>query len=278
MGLAERYYSIIKYKYKHYTTYSIPKKSGGIRKIIAPSEELKDVQRQILQWLYWIKVHPAAHGFVEGKSIYTNAARHTNSVCVVNLDLKDFFPSITKKRVIEELTKYVTTPNAIGELITYEDALPQGTPTSPYMSNIVCMELDTKLTNLAQKHKARYTRYADDITFSSKTNKDLHKIIAKAHSFIKKQGFTLNYNKIHVMRRGGRQMVTGLTVNDRVNVPRPRVKNFRAEVHKADFDGGSDDFREFARLMGFSSFIFGANKKKGVKFFKKIRGMKDGSS
>lgn len=267
---AEEMYAIVKRKDLKYKQYTIPKRSGGYRHIVNPSDELKYLQREILdKILKHIPLDGSCHGFVDGKGIYTNAAKHVKSECIVNLDLKDFFPSCTKEMVIKVLSKYVRTPNAIAELITFNDCLPQGAPTSPYMANICATELDKKLKNLAYKHSARYTRYADDITFSSKTNKNLHKIIPKAHSFIIKQGFVLNYKKIKVYRRGGRMMVTGLVVNDKVNVPRPRLKNFRAEVHQADFSDG--DFKEYARLMGFTSFIIGANKKKGVPLKEELR-------
>ncbi len=270
---------IIQHKKRYYRTFTIPKKSGGYRLITAPNDELKAIQREILdKILKHIPCHNACHSFIEKRGIKTNAEKHLGKpVCVVNLDLKDFFPSCKKEMVIEFLKKHVSTPHAIAELICYNESLPQGTPTSPYMSNLLGYELDKKLTNLAYKHKARYTRYADDLTFSSKTNKNLHEIIPKVHSFIKRQNFVLNYKKIHVTRRGGRQMVTGLVVNDRLNVSRSRVRNFRAEVHQTSLDGSGDDFKEYNKLMGFSSFIFLGNKKKGAKFYKKIQRIFDGT-
>ena len=181
---AKEMHGIVKRKDLHYREYSIPKRSGGYRHIVNPSDDLKFLQREILdKILKHIPVDSSCHGFVDGKSIYTNASKHVGSVCIVNLDLSNFFPTCTKEMVVKALSLYVRTPNAIAEMITYLDKLPQGAPTSPYMANICATKLDKKLKNLAYSHSARYTRYADDITFSSKTNKNLHKIIPKAHSF-----------------------------------------------------------------------------------------------
>jgi RNA-directed DNA polymerase len=216
---AKEMWEIAKNKSRYYHRFQVKKKTGGFRTIQAPLDPLKSLQSGIYQnVLSNVLVSQYAHGFVDDRSIYTNAKKHVDSICVVNLDLKDFFPSVTKEMIIRNLEGEVETPYAIAELTTLKDVLPQGTPTSPCLSNIVCRELDRKLGNLAGKYRARYTRYADDLTFSSKKNTDLHKIISKAHSFIKRQGFDINYKKINVMRRGGRQVVTGLTVNDKVTV------------------------------------------------------------
>jgi len=263
--------NIIKEKDKHYSIFHIPKKSGGTRIIENPSRELKTIQREILDSI--LKTFPVdknCHGFVDKRGIITNAQSHVGAVCVINIDLKDFFHTVTKDMVIRELSRFTDTPHAIAELITYKERLPMGAPTSPYMSNICTVILDRKLGGLAKKHNAVYTRYADDLTFSSKTNNDLHKIIPKVHSFIKGEGFVLNYNKTKVTRRGGRMMVTGICVNDRLNVPRKIVKNFRAEVHQTRLSGTQDDLHVLAELKGFASHIYNANPNKGKQYLKKI--------
>lgn len=267
-------YKIVKDKESNYSSYNIQKKDGGLRLIENPSKELKEIQRQLLdQLLRYIKIDKNVHGFVEGRGIYTNASLHTGAVCVVHLDLKDFFHSITKEKIIKELSRFVRTPNAVAELATFKDRLPQGSPISPVISNIVSVRMDRKLGGLAKRFSAVYTRYADDITFSSQTNKDLHKIIPKVHSFIKGEGFELNYKKTRVMRKGCRQVVTGLVVNSKVNVPRARVRNFRAEIHQTHLSGTKDDYLVIQQLKGFNSFIMGANREKGIKFAEKINRM-----
>ncbi|RKX65764.1 MAG: hypothetical protein DRP42_04255 [Tenericutes bacterium] len=264
MNLPEQWHRIVKDKDSYYKSYTVPKKSGGMRLIENPAKELKEVQREILdKILSHIKIDGAAHGFVENRGIFTNAAHHVGKVCVVNLDLKDFFHTVITDRIIKELSRFVKTPQAITELCTYKGRLPMGSPASPCISNIVSVILDRKLGALARKHDAVYTRYADDITFSSKTNKTLPNLIPKAHSFIKGEGFELNYKKIQIMRTGSKQIVTGLVVNEKVNVPRARVRNFRAEVHQFK---DLEDFQELNRLRGFWSFVVGANKAKGAWF------------
>jgi len=269
---AERIKEIIDNKGLHYKYYKIPKKNGKFREIDNPSKELKEMQRHILDnILNHISLHECAHGGTEGRSAYTNARLHVGAECVVCLDIKDFFPSISTKKVASELKRYVRTPYAIAELITYKDRIPQGAPTSPCMANIVCIRLDRKLNALARKHDAIYTRYFDDLTFSTKTNKQLPKIIGMAHSYVKKEGFDLNYEKNRIMRRGSKMVVTSLTVNEKLNVPRKRVRNFRAEVHQSITQGTVGEYdAELPRLVGFNSFIMGANKKKGKQLLKKI--------
>jgi retron-type reverse transcriptase len=132
------------------------------------------------------------------------------------------------------------------------------------------LDLDKKLRNLAKKHHANYTRYADDLTFSSKTNEDLDKIIPKVHSMIKHQGFTLNYEKIRVMRTGGRQTVTGLTVNEKVNTPRFVARNLRAKIHQLKKAGKVDPAEEM-KLIGYIGFVKGANPDKADKLFKQLQ-------
>ena len=269
MDRFEELKNVIENKQIHYTSYNIKKRSGGYRRITTPNKFLKRVQQEILfDILNFVKIDNHAMGFVQGRSIYSNAKKHIDSVCIVRIDLKDFFPSVKKEMIIKSLEGKVSAPHAIAEIVTVNNCLPQGAPTSPCISNIVCIELDKKLTNLAAKFHARYTRYADDIVFSSKTNKQLDKIIPKAHSFILHQGFDINYKKLQIMRRGGRQMVTGIVVNDGINVPRTRVRNLRAEIHKKKYTGVTLD--EKARLAGVISFVYGANKEKGQKLYDDI--------
>lgn len=265
--------NVIARKSDYYKEYFIPKRNGGRRYIQTPTDELKFLQKEIL-WsiLNHISLHPAAKGFVRNQSIYTNAKRHLNSVCIINLDLKDFFPTITKEMVIERLSPFVESPNAIAEVVTYQEHLPQGAPTSPYISNIMCLDMDKKFVSLAGNNKARYTRYADDLTFSSKTNTNLDKIIPKVHSIVKHQGFELNYDKVHVMRKGSRQVVTGLVVNDKVNVQRSKLRKVRAEIHNKEIHGATPD--EISTLNGMVAYISSVNKDKAIEFSDKIKNIK----
>lgn len=265
---------------KHYKKFFIPK-SDGIRKrmILAPDDELKKLQLRILNDYLYVHFIPSVYatGFVVDRSIVDNAMSHVGSKIIVNIDIKDFFPSITanmivqdvfyipikkgiengrRKRIMEEenkmmhqveehrfrLTKdendIVTLyANLLTKIVTYPyswgSALPQGAPTSPALSNIVCFEMDNVLSGVAERNNAVYTRYADDLTFSSCENTKLNRLIPIIKSVVDKYGFKANERKIHVNRAGGRMQVTGLVVNDKVSYGRGRWRIIRAILHNA---------------------------------------------
>jgi len=231
---------------KRYQTFSIKKKSGADRIINAPVKGLKSILRSlnfVLQCVY--EPHEAATGFVLEKSIVDNAKKHVEHHYVLNMDLKDFFHTFDRNRVkmgfiyepfnlngVKEplaflLASLCTHPFEIeGEVKT---VLPQGSPTSPTLTNILCKKLDRRLTGLANRFGATYTRYADDITFSSPHNiytdeafnKELKRIIEEDQKLV------INPKKTRLQKAGYRQEATGLIVNDRVNVRKRYVKQIR---------------------------------------------------
>lgn len=166
-AFGELLYSVDDYGYHEM---EIPKKSGGMRKLSVPSVDLKYIQRWILDnILSNIHISEYANGFAEGKSIVTNAMGHIGAECVINLDIKDFFPSVSYEQVFRIFRYYGYTKQlsyVLAKLCTYKGVLPQGSPASPYITNILCLKLDKRLSGLAKKYVAVYTRYADDITFS----------------------------------------------------------------------------------------------------------------
>jgi len=240
------YYANPEFCKNRYTSFPIKKKSGGNRRIHAPVKGLKSILRSlnfVLQCVY--EPHKAATGFVLNKSIVDNAKAHVGNRFVYNLDLKDFFHSFDRNRVkmgfIYEpfnlggeqeplaflLASLCTHPFEIdGEMKTM---LPQGSPTSPTITNILCKKLDRKLTGLANRFGAKYTRYADDITFSSPHNfytredfqNELLRIIEED------QQLEINPKKTRLQKTANRQEVTGLVVNERVNVRRRYIKQVR---------------------------------------------------
>ena len=258
-------------KKKHYTTFEIKKKSGAFRTIHAPNKGLLEFQQAlnvILQCVY--KPHEAATGFIPNKSIVDNAKKHVNKLYVYNIDLKDFFPSIDAKRVWGRLTAKPfdlgnTTPrkqiaNMIKSLCCHtmlverfidnkwvklaKPVLPQGAATSPTLTNAICERMDIKLTGLAKRFNLSYSRYADDITFSS--NHNTYKlesgkeetIFKKESTFdvelrriIKGQNFEIKETKVRIQKKGYRQEVTGLVVNDKINVRRSYIKNLRHHLY-----------------------------------------------
>lgn len=229
----------------HYDTFLIPKKSGGFRNIQSPEPPLMYNQWKLNVYLqnYYHLIRPAmAYGFVINPNKYEklcniveNAKNHVNQKQVLNLDLKDFFPSIKAYRVKELfLSKHFlyTEPvaNALALLVTFEGQLPTGAPTSPVISNFICLELDDDLAAFAVKNKLNYSRYADDLTFS--TNAEISKeTIHSITQIIKKHHFELNPKKTRLKSNNRKQTVTGLVVNDKVNVDRKTIKMVRAMLH-----------------------------------------------
>jgi hypothetical protein len=250
------YYGNIQLAGSAYKEFSIRKKSGGTRKIHAPVKGLKPIQKAlklILQCVF--TPHQAAIGFVPEKSIVDNARVHRGMNYVYNLDLKDFFPSVDMKRVAACLrippfnvvdtndaplafliANLCCTPieverkNGKGEWEKKVlNVLPQGAPTSPTVTNIICQRLDRKLAGLARKYGAQYTRYADDITFSSMHNlyQSDSDFLNEMTAVIEGQGFYINTKKTRLQKTGYRKEVTGLVVNEKVNVRRRYVKQIR---------------------------------------------------
>jgi len=256
------YHLYISSRSTRYTTFDIPKRSGGTRKISTPITALKIIQRklnQVLQQVY--KPRPSVHSFISNHDIVSNATKHLGREWVLNLDLKNFFPSITFPRVIGLFKKKpyeIPSPAAtvLAQICCFEDKLPQGAPTSPIVSNMICAKLDNELYRLARKYRCRYTRYADDITFST-GNYDFPSALAKINpsgqvelgdelkSIIHENWFEVNPDKVRLRRRNLRQEVTGLTVNDftnsgRPNVRRQYVRQIRAMLHAWERNGLED--------------------------------------
>jgi len=263
------YHLYISPRSKRYTTFEIPKRSGGTRKITAPVTALKIIQgnlNQVLQQVYYEKRRPSVHSFIPNHSILTNAKTHLGREWVLNLDLKDFFPSITFPRVIGLFKKkpYEIPPPAatvLAQICCFEDKLPQGAPTSPIISNMICAKLDNELNRFARKHRCKYTRYVDDITFST-NNYDFPSDLAKINSpgqvelgdelklIIAQNWFEVNPDKVRLRRRNLRQEVTGLTVNDfsnsgRPNVRRQYIRQIRAMLHAWEKEGLVNAEKEF---------------------------------
>lgn len=233
-----------------YKSFTIPKKSGGVRAISAPVAGLKSILTSlntILQAVY--EPTRYAMGFVEGRSVVDNARVHLGQNYVFNIDLEDFFPSIDKSRVWKRLTlppfnfpseladvvaglcTMRVEAEGVGEKPRY--VLPQGAPTSPTISNIICEKLDRRLAGLAKRFGAKYSRYADDITFSSMTyiySAD-GEFMAELRRIIADNRFTLNEKKTRLQKVGQRQEVTGLVLSDRVNVARTYTRELRTMLH-----------------------------------------------
>lgn len=239
------YYCNPKFSTNRYTEFSIPKKNGDRRQIHAPVNGLKHILKPLNIILNTLAVpHFKATGFVPGKSIVDNAKLHVGKHYVYNIDLKDFFHSFDRQWVKygfmippfslgkekEELAflmaSLCTHPFEIDGKI--KTVLPQGSPTSPTITNILCVKLDRRLNGLAKRFNINYSRYADDISFSSQTNvfkKD--EFLNELHRIIGDQKLEINPAKTRTQMTGYRQETTGLIVNEKVNVNRRYVKQLR---------------------------------------------------
>lgn len=269
--------------YSHYTRFEIPKRSGGMRAIWAPLPTLKQAQHWILhEILERLVVHGAAHGFLSGCSIATNAAEHRNSQLLVKLDIENFFPSISWKRV-KGVFRKAGYPEQIATLLallcteapreivqdngkTYyvalaERCLPQGAPTSPALTNALCLRLDRRITGFADKAGWRYTRYADDLTFSfaadNSQEADISRLLGTVKRILGEEGFNVNVKKTHVIRQHQAQQVTGLIVNgtQAPRVSRSLKRQMRAALHNLQQGKGLKEGESLNRLKGYAAYI-----------------------
>jgi hypothetical protein len=241
--------ALYKIRNEKYTTKSITKKNGGTRVLNIPPIFTRVVQTKfndILQKQY--KTLKPVHGFVKSenttpKSIVSNASQHVRKRYVINVDIEDFFGSINFGRVRGLfLSKPFNTSESIAtklaQLTTYEDKLPQGSPSSPIISNLICKKLDHELIKVAKEFSLTYTRYADDITFSTYKKKiNSKRIIRTIDKVVKNNGFSINKEKTRVQDLNHTQIVTGLKVNQKVNLRRKYIKQIRSMLFSWYKDG-----------------------------------------
>jgi RNA-directed DNA polymerase len=284
----------------HYIRFKIPKKTGGERLISAPMPNLKQAQYWILEnILNKLEVHNAAHGFRENRSIITNATPHVGADVIINFDLKDFFPSISYKRVkgLFQSFGYSEAAATIFALIctaadieqveldgkTYYVALddrhlPQGSPASPAITNLLCRRLDRRLQSMAENIGFTYSRYADDLTFSTSSENRRHicNILKRTESIVTHEGFKINPDKTRVLRNTHQQEVTGIIVNNKLNISKKVLKKFRATLYQIEQEGLNDkhwgnSHDTLAAITGFANFVTMVNPEKGAKFQQQIQ-------
>lgn len=244
----------------HYSRFEIPKRSGGMRLISSPKPDLRAAQNWVREKiLIRLPVHSAATAFRPGMSVVDNAERHTNSQVVVRVDLKDFFPSITFHRVrgyfeylgynpgvasvlaliCTDAPRVRLTRDGETHFVAIRDrSLPQGACTSPDLANLIAGSLDWRLAGLAARTSWVYTRYADDLVFSSSDpGSSPHRLIRSVTAINADEGFTVNTTKTRIMRAPNRQAVTGLLVNNGVQISRRDRKRIRAFLHRCETQG-----------------------------------------
>lgn len=253
---------VIYVKKNKYFTFQIPKKSGGFRTIEKPCNELKVIQRNLLKYLEKnYEFLDCQHGFIKGRSCVTNASIHVGQRFVLNCDIQDFFPTIHFGRVRgafmnKPFNFNISVATYISQIACYNGHLPQGAPTSPIISNIICYSIDKELSFIAKKSHCRYSRYADDITFSTNSEKFPKHIayygtelmisdrIINELSRGYKNGFKLNPRKATLKNMHYRQEVTGIIVNKKTNVNRIYVKNIRAILYTISKHGFYEAYKK----------------------------------
>ncbi len=276
-----------------YVEFEVTKATGGTRRIAAPRKPLRAAQRKILdEILAKVPVHQAAHGFLPGRSTVTNARPHLGAAIVVKMDLVDFFPSIHYRRVLglfEELGYPTAVATELAGLCKYRPKLadgrmvwpglvPQGAPTSPAITNLICRRLDARLSALAKKVGATYTRYADDLTFSFQDDPGeavkLGRFFWWIDQICQQEGFTENTKKRRVFRRSSQQRVTGIVVNEQLSVPRKLRRRFRATLTNVRKNGlaaearGRSDFEAY--LHGFAAYVQMVQPELGAKLVREV--------
>ena len=290
---------------RNYRYHAVPRASGCVRMIERPKRRLKEIQRKLLhEVLAVIPPHPAAHGFVRGRSARTHALRHTGRTVVLRLDLEDFFAAIEASRIYG-LFRTCGYPEAVAHALTALTTnvvpqrewaalarprgdlraiaahaalgrrlatphLPQGAPTSPALANLAAFGLDRRLAGLATSLGAVYTRYADDLTFSG----GAHALHGGVRGWIariaREEGFVVNDSKTALMTRAGRQRVCGIVVNEHPNVPREQYDELKAILHNAARNGPAAENRagvpDFrAHLLGRIAWVASLNPARGEK-------------
>ncbi|MEG6503620.1 MULTISPECIES: reverse transcriptase domain-containing protein [unclassified Desulfovibrio] len=291
LGFTPQKLSYIIYKHdggikNQYTEFEIKKRSGASRRISAPASGLKGVQSKLsdaLQDIY--KAKKSVHGFVRGRTILTGAIRHSNKRFVFNIDIKDFFPSIHFGRV---LGLFCAKPYSlqrevailVAKIACHNDKLPQGSPCSPVIANMICGHLDYLLSSLAKECGCYYTRYADDLTFST-NKKSFPEEIAifskgnweagpKLIDLIKTQGFMVNEAKTTMRSKSDRQLVTGIVVNDYPNIQRKLIKQVRAMLHCWRVNGIEAAQEKYKNQFDLENRA--EHKKKNISFSQIVRG------
>ncbi|HAT2868357.1 TPA: RNA-directed DNA polymerase [Serratia marcescens] len=264
--------TMIKSPKRYYRTFNLQKKSGGFRPILAPRKFIKTIQ-------YWIndhvlnrlKIHSSCYSYRKGVSVKDNAINHVGKAFVASIDISDYFGSINTKMIKScfyknNIPEHVI--NAISGIVTYNDVLPQGAPTSPIISNAILFEFDAEMTYLALRHNSIYTRYSDDISISSDKKENIDELIRVAEANLLSVGFKLNENKRRVVSRNNRQVVTGILVNESIRPTRTYRKKIRSAFDHALKENDNNQLtinklRGYLNyLKSFESYGFSFNEKK----------------
>lgn len=255
---AKTLYSVSNSLSKHYRTAELPKKSGGVRKLCVPDKLLMSIQKRIAQViLSQEEISPYATAYRPGGSALLNAKPHVGRQTVLKLDIRNFFDNVMYSAVKDKAfpKKRYSEPIRVllAMLCYYDDALPQGAPTSPVISNIIMKEFDNTVGKWCARRKIAYTRYCDDMTFSGDFNvRRVKDFVARR---LKKMGFFLNESKTVTARHGSRQSVTGIVVNEKPNISSAYRRAIRQEIYFCRKFGFEDHLRHRGEQLSVPEYI-----------------------
>lgn len=253
-------YQLSKNSEYYYKTYQIAKKNGKLRDISQPNKQLKGIQLWILNnILNNLKVSEYSKGFEKGQSISDNVRPHIFSNCLLNIDIKDFYPSINSIKVYN-LFKSIGYNNLISTILTnictYKNSLPQGSPCSPKISNLICWKMDSRLQGYVGKKGIIFTRYADDITFSSIMPDKLIGVLPFVERIIIDEGFTLNKCKTRFTGKLRRREITGLVIYDNnFGIGRKKLRIIRSKVYNFTKTTDNVNYKALHHLYGWMNYI-----------------------
>lgn len=255
---------------KYYKTYKILKKSGKYRTISQPSRKLKALQSWILvNILNKVKVSNSCKGFEKNSSTYDNALPHKGANTVLSMDLKDFFPTVSSRQVFN-IFKTLGYNNLVATIFmnicSYNESLPQGSPCSPKLANLSAWRLDLRIQGYVGKRGINYTRYADDLTFSSLNPSKLVKIIPIITKIIEGENFFVNHSKTRVAGSARAKIVTGLVISgDNIGVGKQKYKSIRAKIFNLTLPEESKNMTLLYEVNGWLSYLNSVDKKRLTK-------------
>ena len=243
-----------------YHEFKIPKRDGSYRNISAPVFSLKTVQRWVLNnILYKIKTSPYSYGFSKGEKgspLVRCAEKHRNNLYILKIDIKSFYPSIKREKVYNEFTNIgynSIVANLLTNLCVYKESLPQGAVTSAYLANIICRNMDFRIAGFCNRRDIVFTRYADDMIFSSDNRDVLKSIYGTIRKILVSEGFTLNEDKTSFLSPRCRKRILGITVNDgSIKAPKEIKRIIRSLIYNSFL---SRDYSANSRIRGYISYI-----------------------
>ena len=271
--------NLLQEKDRHYSTYPIPKSSGKLRWLEIPDKELRTIQREILtNILYRFRPPDIVYSYRKRLSVKNVAEVHKGAMSWLKLDIRDFFFHIKlsvilnffqqHQRIIRTVWPQELSLEELSYLLTYKQHLPQGAPTSPALSNIVCYGMDASLSKFAAVRKQQVTRYSDDIVFSDQNSIIQKHEKAQVKSVIRRFGFWVNDEKTRIIKRGQRMLVNGIVVNEKLNIPKNKTKILRATLH--NLKGKEISRKEYQILRGKIEWMKTVNPEKAQAFLKSL--------